>query len=37
VSGAPELAGCLRISVGTAEDMDAVADALEDILGRERG
>lgn len=32
VSGAAELAQCLRISIGTAEDMDAVADALEHIL-----
>jgi histidinol-phosphate aminotransferase len=33
VSGASGLEQCLRISVGTAEDMDAVADALERILG----
>ena len=32
VSGAAELAQCLRISVGTAEDMDAVGDALGEIL-----
>jgi histidinol-phosphate aminotransferase len=32
VSGAAELAQCLRISIGTAEDMDAVADALDVIL-----
>lgn len=32
VSGAPELAECLRISIGTAEDMDAVIAALEEIL-----
>jgi histidinol-phosphate aminotransferase len=32
VSGAPELADCLRISVGTPEDMEAVAAALEGIL-----
>jgi histidinol-phosphate aminotransferase len=32
VSGASDLAQCLRISVGTAEDMDAVADALGEIL-----
>jgi histidinol-phosphate aminotransferase len=32
VSGAPELAECLRISVGTPEDMEAVAGALEEIL-----
>jgi histidinol-phosphate aminotransferase len=35
VSGAGELAQCLRISVGTPEDVDAVADALGLILGRE--
>lgn len=29
VSGSPELAGCLRISIGTDEDMDAVIEALE--------
>lgn len=33
VSAAPELAQCLRISVGTAEDVDAVAEALEAIVG----
>ncbi len=32
VGGAPELAGCLRISIGTEEDMDAVLAALEEIL-----
>lgn len=32
VSTAAELARCLRISVGTAEDVDAVADALAEIL-----
>ena len=32
VSAAPELAECLRISVGTPEDMDAVVTALETIL-----
>jgi histidinol-phosphate aminotransferase len=32
VSGSPELADCLRISIGTAEDMDAVIEALEQIL-----
>jgi histidinol-phosphate aminotransferase len=32
VSRAPELADCLRISVGTDEDMDAVIHALEQIL-----
>lgn len=36
VSGAAGLEQCLRISVGTAEDMDAVADALGDILGAAR-
>ncbi len=33
VSAAAELAQCLRISVGTEEDVDAVADALARILG----
>ena len=33
VSSAPELGECLRISVGTPEDMEAVAGALEGILG----
>jgi histidinol-phosphate aminotransferase len=32
VSGAAELSQCLRISIGTAEDVDAVADALSAIL-----
>lgn len=32
VSGSPELAECLRISIGTDEDMDAVSDALEQML-----
>jgi histidinol-phosphate aminotransferase len=32
VSGASELAQCLRISVGTEEDVDAVAEALRGIL-----
>jgi histidinol-phosphate aminotransferase len=32
VSGGPELSQCLRISIGTAEDLDAVADALDAIL-----
>jgi histidinol-phosphate aminotransferase len=31
VSGSPELAECLRISIGTGEDMDAVIDALKQI------
>ena len=34
VSGAAELAQCLRISVGTADDVDAVADALAAVLAR---
>jgi len=33
VSSSPELAECLRISIGTAEDMDAVIQALDEILG----
>jgi histidinol-phosphate aminotransferase len=40
VSAAPELAECLRISVGTGEDMDAVIAALREILpagGRTQG
>ena len=32
VSAAAELAQCLRISIGTEEDMDAVAGALESLL-----
>jgi histidinol-phosphate aminotransferase len=32
VSAAPELAECLRISIGTPEDMDAVLQALRQIL-----
>ena len=35
VSGSVELAECLRISIGTEEDMDAVLDGLSRILGRE--
>jgi histidinol-phosphate aminotransferase len=35
VSGTSELAQCLRISVGTADDVDAVADALAAIVGTE--
>jgi histidinol-phosphate aminotransferase len=31
VSGSPELAECLRISIGTQEDMDAVIEALQQI------
>ena len=33
VSSSPDLSDCLRISVGTPEDMDAAAAALERILG----
>ena len=33
VSGSAELAECLRISIGTPEDMDAVLAALQAILG----
>lgn len=36
VSGASELAQCLRISIGTAEDVEAVAEAMGEILGGER-
>lgn len=32
VSSSPDLAECLRISIGTDEDMDAVIEALEEIL-----
>jgi histidinol-phosphate aminotransferase len=35
VSGSAELAECLRISIGTEEDMEAVLDALSQILTRE--
>jgi histidinol-phosphate/aromatic aminotransferase/cobyric acid decarboxylase-like protein len=35
VSAGPDLAECLRISVGTPEDMEAVAGALEGILAGE--
>ena len=35
VSGSAELAECLRISIGTREDMDAVLDALSRIIARE--
>jgi histidinol-phosphate aminotransferase len=34
VSGSAELAECLRISIGTPEDMDAVVEALEQILDK---
>ena len=40
VSGAPDLAECLRISIGTAADMAAVIQALGEIVsaaGRNRG
>jgi histidinol-phosphate aminotransferase len=33
VSSSPELAECLRISIGTDEDMNAVIGALQEILG----
>lgn len=33
VSGAPELEECLRISIGTPDDMDVAASALERLLG----
>ena len=36
VSGAPGLEGCLRITAGTTEDVDAVVDALTAILGSAR-
>jgi histidinol-phosphate aminotransferase len=34
LSGSPELAECLRISIGTDQDMDAVIEALDQILSR---
>jgi histidinol-phosphate aminotransferase len=34
VSDSAHLSECLRISIGTSEDMDAVIDALQEILGR---
>ena len=34
VSASAELAECLRISIGTPEDMDAVIEALEQILNK---
>ena len=37
VSGVSELAQCLRISIGTAEDVEAVGEALEGMLGGVRG
>jgi histidinol-phosphate aminotransferase len=36
VSGASELAQCLRISVGTEEDVDAVVEAMTAIVGSDR-
>jgi histidinol-phosphate aminotransferase len=36
VSGSVELAECLRISIGTPEDMDAVIAALEQITTRSK-
>lgn len=33
VSNSPDLVGCLRISIGTPEDMEAAAVAMERILG----
>ncbi|HJR16123.1 MAG TPA: histidinol-phosphate transaminase [Gemmatimonadales bacterium] len=33
VSDSAQLAECLRISIGTPDDMDAVIDALEQVLG----
>jgi histidinol-phosphate aminotransferase len=36
VSHSAQLSECLRISIGTSEDMDAVIKALEQILGHER-
>jgi histidinol-phosphate aminotransferase len=35
VSGHPDLAECLRISIGTEDDMEAVLSALQGILGPE--
>jgi histidinol-phosphate aminotransferase len=32
LSGSAELADCLRVSIGTEEDMDAVLDAIREIL-----
>lgn len=37
VSGFAELSDCLRISIGTADDMDAVIAALEQITGETSG
>ncbi len=35
VSGSAELAECLRISIGTEEDMEAVLEALSQIVAQE--
>ena len=35
VSGSAELAECLRISIGTEEDMEAVLEALSQIVAKE--
>jgi len=37
VSDGPGLADCLRISIGTEEDMGAVIEALEQIVGEQEG
>lgn len=34
VSDSAQLSECVRISIGTAEDMDAVIESLEEILGK---
>jgi histidinol-phosphate/aromatic aminotransferase/cobyric acid decarboxylase-like protein len=34
VSDSAQLSQCVRISIGTAEDMDSVMDALQQILSR---
>lgn len=36
VSDSPQLSECLRISIGTSEDMDAVISALDEIVSGER-
>ena len=36
VSDSAQLSECLRISIGTSEDMDVVISALQEILGHER-
>jgi histidinol-phosphate aminotransferase len=35
LSGSPELADCLRVSIGTDEDMDAVLAAIQEIVCHE--